>query len=124
MPLPILIVPIFTTFILGIIYIYVISIPIGACMDWLVKFLSGMQGGNAVLLGAIIGAMTAVDMGGPINKTATAFTLALMAEAEYKRIKLIPKIITAVKDVIEGSLSVVLMTKANNPTNAKIAPIK
>ena len=60
--MPILIVPIFTTFILGIIYIYVISVPIGACMDWLVKFLSGMQGGNAVLLGAIIGAMTAVDM--------------------------------------------------------------
>ena len=52
-------------------------------MDWLVKFLSGMQGGNAVLLGAIIGAMTAVDMGGPINKTATAFTLALMAEGVY-----------------------------------------
>ena len=51
--MPILIVPIFTTFILGIIYIYVISVPIGACMDWLVKFLSGMQGGNAVLLGAI-----------------------------------------------------------------------
>ena len=49
--MPILIVPIFTTFILGIIYIYVISVPIGACMDWLVKFLSGMQGGNAVLLG-------------------------------------------------------------------------
>lgn len=81
--MPILIVPIFTTFILGIIYIYVISVPIGACMDWLVKFLSGMQGGNAVLLGAIIGAMTAVDMGGPINKTATAFTLALMAEGVY-----------------------------------------
>ena len=36
----ILIVPIFTTFILGIIYIYVISVPIGACMDWLVKFLT------------------------------------------------------------------------------------
>ena len=81
--MPILIVPIFTTFILGIIYIYVISVPIGACMDWLVKFLSGMQGGNAVLLGTIIGAMTAVDMGGPINKTATAFTLALMAEGVY-----------------------------------------
>ena len=82
--MPILIVPIFTTFILGIIYIYVISVPIGACMDWLVKFLSGMQGGNAVLLGAIIGAMTAVDMGGPINKSAWMAGNVLMTEGIYQ----------------------------------------
>ncbi len=81
--MPILIVPIITTFVLGVFYIYVISVPIGAAMDWLVSYLSGMQGGNALILGAIIGAMTAIDMGGPINKTATAFTLALMAEGIY-----------------------------------------
>ena len=81
--MPILIVPIFTTFVLGIIYIYVISVPIGLAMDWLVKVLGTLQGGSAIILGLIIGAMTAVDMGGPINKTATAFTLALMAEGIY-----------------------------------------
>lgn len=81
--MPILIVPIFTTFVLGIIYIYVISVPIGICMDWIVDVLGNMQGGNALILGSIVGAMTAVDMGGPINKTATAFTLALMAEGVY-----------------------------------------
>ena len=81
--MPILIVPIFTTLVIGLLYIYVIATPIGMLMDWLVKVLGGMQGGNALLLGAIIGAMTAVDMGGPINKTATAFTLALMAESVY-----------------------------------------
>lgn len=52
-------------------------------MDWLVDVLGNMQGGSALILGLIIGAMTAVDMGGPINKTATAFTLALMAEGVY-----------------------------------------
>lgn len=81
--MPILIMPIFTTVVIGLIYIYVIASPIGMLMDWLVKVLGDMQGGNALLLGAIIGAMTAVDMGGPINKTATAFTLALMAESVY-----------------------------------------
>ena len=55
------------------IYIYVIAVPIGAGTDWLVKVLGEMQGGSAIILGLIIGAMTAVDMGGPINKTATAF---------------------------------------------------
>ncbi|MBO1305639.1 PTS fructose transporter subunit IIC [Enterococcus sp. 669A] len=81
--MPILIVPVVSTFVLGMFYIYVISIPIGAAMDWLVQVLGQMQGGSAILLGVIIGAMTAIDMGGPINKTATAFTLALMAEGVY-----------------------------------------
>lgn len=81
--MPILIVPIVTTFILGVLYIYVISLPIGAAMDWLVVTLKEMQGGSAIVMGLIIGAMTAIDMGGPINKTATAFTLALMAEGIY-----------------------------------------
>ena len=65
-------------------YIYVISVPIGVAMDWLVEVLGQMQGGSALILGLILGAMTAVDMGGPINKTATAFTLALMAEGVYE----------------------------------------
>lgn len=81
--MPILIIPVFTTFVLGILYIYIIAEPVGIAMDWLVEFLSSLQGGSALLLGAIIGAMTAIDMGGPINKTATAFTLALMAENIY-----------------------------------------
>lgn len=81
--MPILIVPVFTTFVIGLVYIYVIAVPIGSFMDWLVSVLGELQGGNAILLGLIIGAMTAIDMGGPINKTATAFTLALMAEGIY-----------------------------------------
>lgn len=81
--MPILIIPVITTLVLGLVYIYVIAVPIGSAMDWLVRVLSDLQGGNAILLGLIIGAMTAFDMGGPINKTATAFTLALMAEGIY-----------------------------------------
>ncbi|CQR25808.1 PTS system transporter protein [Streptococcus varani] len=81
--MPILIVPVLTTFVLGMFYIYIISAPIGAAMDWLVATLGELQGGSAIVLGLIIGAMTAIDMGGPINKTATAFTLALMAEGVY-----------------------------------------
>ncbi|GFK22914.1 PTS fructose transporter subunit IIC [Tetragenococcus halophilus] len=82
--MPILIVPILTTFILGVVYIYIIAVPIGAAMDWLVDVLSSLQGGSAIVLGMLLGAMTAIDMGGPINKTATAFTIALMAENIYE----------------------------------------
>ncbi|WP_455647890.1 PTS fructose transporter subunit IIC [Lonepinella koalarum] len=81
--MPILIIPIVTTLTLGMLYIYVIAVPIGYAMQWLVVQLGNLQGSSAILLGLIIGAMTAVDMGGPINKTATAFTLALMAEGVF-----------------------------------------
>lgn len=82
--MPILIVPILTTFILGVIYIYIIAVPIGGAMNWLVDVLGRLQGGSAIILGMLLGAMTAIDMGGPINKTATAFTIALMAENIYE----------------------------------------
>ncbi|MCY3031488.1 PTS fructose transporter subunit IIC [Aerococcus sp. Group 1] len=81
--MPILIVPIATVFVIGMLYVYLIATPIGAFMDALVRLLSDMQGGSSLHLGVLIGAMTAVDMGGPINKTATAFTIALMAEGVY-----------------------------------------
>lgn len=81
--MPILIIPVITVFVLGMIYIYVIAVPIGSLMSWLVAVLGSLQGSSAILLGILIGAMTAIDMGGPINKTATAFTIALMAEGIY-----------------------------------------
>lgn len=81
--MPILIIPVVTVFVLGMIYIYVIAVPIGSFMTWLVEALGSLQGSSAILLGLVIGAMTAIDMGGPINKTATAFTIALMAEGIY-----------------------------------------
>ncbi|ABR73961.1 PTS fructose transporter subunit IIA [Actinobacillus succinogenes] len=82
--MPILIVPVITTFVLGMAYIYIVAEPIGFAMKQLVEILGELQGGSAIVLGLIIGAMTAIDMGGPINKTATAFTLALMAEGIFE----------------------------------------
>lgn len=81
--MPILVIPIVSTFIISMIYFYIIATPIAIFIHWLIEVLGNMQGGSAVFLGIIIGAMAAFDMGGPVNKTATAFTLALMAEGIY-----------------------------------------
>ncbi|WP_173438918.1 PTS fructose transporter subunit IIC [Selenomonas ruminantium] len=81
--MPILVIPILATFTVSMIYIYLLVTPIGFFMQWLIGALSGLQGGSALLIGIIVGAMAAFDMGGPINKTATGFTLALMAEGIY-----------------------------------------
>ena len=47
-------------------------------MNWLTTVLQGLQGGSAAILGIVIGLMTAFDMGGPVNKAASTFTMALM----------------------------------------------
>ena len=52
---------------------WVIGTPIAMMMEALNGWLSSMQGASKALLGAILGGMTAFDMGGPINKVATLF---------------------------------------------------
>lgn len=64
-------------------YIYILATPLGFVMDWLTSVLGSLQGGSAVVLGLVIGVMTAFDMGGPINKTASTFTMAIMASGIY-----------------------------------------
>lgn len=81
--MPILIIPILTSLVLGMAYIYILATPLGFVMDWLTSALGSLQGGSAVILGLVIGVMTAFDMGGPINKTASTFTMALMASSVY-----------------------------------------
>lgn len=58
---------------------YVIGAPIKAIMDALAAWLTGMSSTNAVLLGLILGAMMAFDMGGPVNKSAYTFAIGLLA---------------------------------------------
>ena len=74
----ILIIPCLSSLALGMLSVYVLAAPLGGCMDWLTSLLSSLQGGSSVVLGIVIGLMTAFDMGGPVNKTASTFTMALM----------------------------------------------
>lgn len=76
--MPILIMPILATLVCGLAYIYVLANPLGMFMNWLTTVLQGLQGGSAAILGIVIGLMTAFDMGGPVNKAASTFTMALM----------------------------------------------
>ena len=59
--------------------IYVVGTPVAAIMAALTTWLSGMRSTNAVLLGLLLGGMMAVDMGGPVNKSAYTFAVGLLA---------------------------------------------
>ncbi|MBY7664879.1 fructose-specific PTS transporter subunit EIIC [Staphylococcus agnetis] len=81
--MPIIIIPIISSIIVGLIFIYVIGAPIAGIFAGLTAWLKGMQGANIVILAMIIGAMIAFDMGGPVNKVAFLFGSALIAEGNY-----------------------------------------
>jgi len=81
---PVLILPLLGTTIVGLLMVYVLGEPVAAALTWLTEFLKGMQGANAIVLGAIIGMMMAFDMGGPVNKAAYTFATGLIASQLYE----------------------------------------
>lgn len=81
---PVLILPLLGTTIVGLLMVYVLGQPVAAALTWLTDFLKGMQGANAIVLGAIIGMMMAFDMGGPVNKAAYTFATGLIASQLYE----------------------------------------
>lgn len=80
---PVLILPFLSTVTVGLLMIYIIAPPAGALLSALTGWLTTMQGTNAVLLGLILGAMMAFDMGGPVNKAAYTFAVGLLASEIY-----------------------------------------
>ena len=80
---PVLIIPLLATLAVGLLMIYVIGTPVAAIMSGLTAFLQGMTGVNAVALGALLGAMMALDMGGPVNKAAYTFAVGLLASNTF-----------------------------------------
>ena len=80
---PVLILPFLSTLGIGLLMIYLIAPPVKWLNDAMNAWLLGMQGANAVVLGIILGAMMAFDMGGPINKAAYAFAVGLLASKIY-----------------------------------------
>lgn len=65
--------PLFGTLITGGIIVWVIGVPISLLMDGLTSWLNSLNRAGKIPLAAILGAMTAFDMGGPVNKVATLF---------------------------------------------------
>lgn len=75
---PVLILPLLSTAITGLVMVYVVGAPVAAILAAMTAFLQGLDTTNAVVLGLILGGMMAVDMGGPINKAAYTFAVGLL----------------------------------------------
>lgn len=80
---PVLLYPLLGIFMVGVIMQFVVEPPIGALNAAINEGLKGLNGSSAVLLGALLGGMMSVDMGGPVNKAAYVFGTASIAAGNY-----------------------------------------
>ncbi len=80
---PVLVLPLLSTLIVGLTMIYVVGMPVKVALGWLTAWLNGMQQSSALVLGLLLGAMMAFDMGGPVNKAAYTFSLGMLASNVY-----------------------------------------
>ena len=79
----VLVIPLLATFIVGLVMFFLLNTPMSNMIAFLTNWLKSMSGVNAFLMGALLAGMMASDMGGPINKTASAFGLAMFASKIY-----------------------------------------
>jgi fructose-specific phosphotransferase system IIC component len=82
--MPILVIPIASGAMIGVLMLKVLGSPIASLMQHASQFLQTMSTGNSVLLAVTLGAMIAFDMGGPINKTAFFFGAAMISQGNYQ----------------------------------------
>lgn len=75
----ILILPLVGTLATGLLTWYLVGTPVAALLGVLTEWLRSLQGAHAMVLGLVLGAMMAVDMGGPVNKASYAFSIGLVA---------------------------------------------
>lgn len=74
--MPVVVTPLVTSLVTGLVMYLLLGAPLAWVMITLQDWLTSMSGGSALVLGLILGAMMASDLGGPINKAAYLFATA------------------------------------------------
>ncbi|NMM85915.1 PTS lactose transporter subunit IIC [Rhodococcus sp. SRB_17] len=74
--MPVVIIPLFATLVVGALMFLVLGRPLAAITSGLTDWLNGLSGSSAIFLGIILGLMMCFDLGGPVNKAAYAFAVA------------------------------------------------
>ncbi|MEB3367170.1 PTS fructose transporter subunit IIC [Saccharopolyspora mangrovi] len=111
--MPVVVLPLLGTLVVGALMFVVVGKPIALAMTALTDWLTGLSGANAALLGALLGAMIAFDMGGPINKVAYTFavgglsigsTTSLEIMAAVMAAGMVPPLALALASAVRGRL--------------------
>ncbi|MBU3227019.1 PTS fructose transporter subunit IIABC [Clostridium algidicarnis] len=80
---PVLIYPLLGILLIGVTIVYGINPPLSALNNGITTILNNMGESSKIVLGAVLGGMMAIDMGGPINKAAYVFGTASLANNQF-----------------------------------------
>lgn len=82
--MPTLVVPFISSFLAGMVMYYILGSPINYLVGLLTNYLQGLNSSELLLYGLIIGILSSIDYGGPINKTVFAVVFAMFSESIYE----------------------------------------
>ncbi|ASK65045.1 PTS lactose transporter subunit IIC [Brachybacterium avium] len=93
--MPVVIIPLLTTLVVGGLMLLFLGRPLAALMTTLQDALTGMSGSSAILLGVIIGLMMCFDLGGPVNKAAYLFATAGLSQGTEASFEIMAAVMAA-----------------------------
>lgn len=76
----ILLFPVLGLLLIGLLMYFIVGPIFGSINAAMISFLENLGTGNAVILGALLGGMMSIDMGGPFNKAAYAFSIGIFTD--------------------------------------------
>lgn len=78
--MPVMLIPLISTFVCGMVFLCVFSIPLSYIMTKFQGWIITLNGGAKGIIGGVIGFCMGFDLGGPVNKTASMAANALLAD--------------------------------------------
>ncbi len=93
--MPVVIIPLGASLIVGLLMFLLLGRPLAAITTGLTNWLNGMTGGSVILLGVILGLMMCFDLGGPVNKAAYAFAVAGLSVTDVASLRIMAAVMAA-----------------------------
>lgn len=93
--MPVVIIPLFATLIVGAVMFLVLGKPLAAITSGLTNWLNGLTGSSIIILGIILGLMMCFDLGGPVNKAAYAFATAGLSVTDTASLRIMAAVMAA-----------------------------
>ena len=93
--MPVVVIPLLATLIVGLLMFLLLGRPLAAITAGLTNWLNGLSGGSVIILGIILGLMMCFDLGGPVNKAAYAFATAGLNIAEPSSLRIMAAVMAA-----------------------------
>ncbi|HEX7350237.1 fructose-specific PTS transporter subunit EIIC [Brachybacterium sp.] len=114
--MPVVIIPLLTTFVVGGLMLLFLGRPLASLMTALQDGLTSMSGSSAILLGVIIGLMMCFDLGGPVNKAAYLFATAGLSQGTEASFQIMAAVMAAgMVPPLAMALSTVVRRKLYSP---------